>query len=85
MAARRDDSVDPLIVEVFENGVGVVGLVRTERVRLEFAQQRQRLRAVAGFPAGQAESGERSQPFHQGVNLRAQSAARASERLVAFF
>lgn len=85
MAAWRDDGFDPLMGEVLKDGVGIVGLVRTEGERLQFSQQWQCLRAVAGFTAGQAESGKRSQTFHQGVNLRAQSAARAPERLIPFF
>lgn len=39
MAAWRDNGIDPLISQVIEYGVGVVCLVRTERVRLQVAQQ----------------------------------------------
>lgn len=85
MAARRDDGFDPLIVKMFENGVGVVRLVRTERVGLQSAEQGQRLWAIPRLTAGQAESGKHSQPFDQGVDFRAQSAARAPERLIPFF
>jgi hypothetical protein len=34
MAARRDDGLDALIGEMLEDGIGIVGLVRTERRRL---------------------------------------------------
>lgn len=46
------------IREVFEDGVGVVGLVSAERTRLKVAEQRQCLRAVAGLTAGEAKSSE---------------------------
>ena len=59
------------------------GFYETRRLRPEAMEAT--AQAVAGFAAGQAESGERSQSFHPGVNLRAQSAARAPERLLPFF
>lgn len=85
MAAWRNDRLNAVIGEVFENGVGVVRFIGTEPVRLQVPQQWQRLRTVAGFAAGEVESGKRPQSFHERVNLCTQSATRSPERLVPFF
>jgi hypothetical protein len=85
MASRRDDRLDVVGSEVFEDGIGVVGLVSAERVRMQILQQWQSLWAVAGFTAGEAESCERPETFNQGVNLGTQSAPGSSEGLVTVF
>jgi len=82
MTSRRDDRLNVVGSEVFENGVGVVGFVGADRVRMQILKQRQRLWAVAGFTAGQSKSCHGSQSFHQRVNLGTQSAAGPTERLV---
>lgn len=42
-AARRDESLSAAGSEVFEDGVRIVGLIRTERVGLQVLRQGQRL------------------------------------------
>lgn len=85
MAARWDHRLDLVGCQMFEDGIGIVSLVGTDRIGLQAPQQGQRLGAVAGLTAGQREAGQRAQAFDEGVNLGAQSAARSPERLVAFF
>ena len=85
MATRRNDRLNAFIGKVVEDGVGVVRLIGTEPVWLQVSKQWQRLRTVAGFAAGEVESGKRPQSFHERVNLCAQSATRSPERLVPFF
>ena len=74
MTSRRNDGFNAGRREVLENGVRVVSLIRTERIRLQVQQKRQGLRAVAGFTSREAESGERPQTFNQGVDLGTQPA-----------
>ena len=85
MATRRNDRLDAVAVQMFEDGVGIVGLVGTEPVWMNALQQRDRFGAVAGLTAGKPKSGQAAQPVDQGVNLGAQSAAGSPERLVAVF
>jgi hypothetical protein len=85
MAARRNHRFDVVDGQMIEDGVGVVSLVGSERIRLQILQRCPRLRAVAGLAAGEGEAGQRSQPLDQGVNLGAQSAARSPQRLVTLF
>lgn len=85
VTAWRDNRFNAFVGKVFKDGVGVVSLICTERGWLQIRQQRKRLRAVAGFTTREAESSEHAQSLDQGVNLRAQSAARPPERLVTVF
>jgi len=39
MATRRDDGTNTTVCKVLEKGVGVVSLIRAERVRLKITQQ----------------------------------------------
>jgi hypothetical protein len=74
MAARRDDGFNACRSEVFEESIGVVSLIRAERLRLQIPEQRQGLQTVAGFAPRQVKSGERPQAFDQGVDFSTQSA-----------
>ena len=85
MATRRDDRLDTVVVQVFEEGLGIVGLVGGEPVRINALQQWDCFVAVAGLTAGKPESGQAAQSVDHGMNLGAQSAAGSPERLVAAF
>ncbi len=75
MFARRNNGFNPFVSKVFENGVGVVGLVGTERAWLQLPQKRQCLWAVTGLTAGELESGKSPQTFDQSMDFCTQSAA----------
>lgn len=85
MCAAWDDSLRGLLLPLRKQRIDVVSLVGRDAARPKFAQQWQRLGAVAGLPAGEPESGQHAQPVNQRVNLRAQAAARAAQRLFTFF
>lgn len=85
MTSRRDDGFNVAASKVFEDRVGVVGLVGAKRARMQILKQWQGLWAVAGFTTGEAKSGKTAQPLYQGMNLGAQSAAGSPERLITVF
>lgn len=61
MATRRNERLDAVVVQVFEDGLGIVGLVGSEPVWLDALQQWDRFGAVAGLTAGKPESGQAAQ------------------------
>lgn len=85
VTTRGNDRLNALGTQVREEGIGVVSLVGTERVRLQIIQQRQSLRAVAGLPAGETKPRQRSQTLNQGVDLGTQPAPASSEGLITLF
>ena len=52
VAARRDDDFDLSFGTVGQEGIDIVSLIGTERAGAQAFEQGQRLRAVAGLPAG---------------------------------
>jgi len=85
MATRRNDRLDGVGLEMFEDGLGIVGLVGSQPVWINALQQRDRFGAVAGLTAGKSKSRQATQALDQGVNLGAQSATGSPERLIAVF
>ena len=68
MATRRNDRVDSVAVEPFENGLGVVGLVGTDLVWMNTPQQRNRFGAVPGLASGKPKSGKAARAVCQAAS-----------------
>ena len=85
IAARRDNGLNVRGVQIINDSIAVVGLVRTDRTGFQSHSEWQGFGAVAGLSSGQMESGQGTQSFDYRVNLRAQSTTGSSERLIAVF
>ena len=85
IAARRDNGLNVRGVQIINDSIAVVGLVRTDRTGFQSQQERQGFGAVAGLSTRQMKSGQGTQSFNHGMDLRAQSATGTSERLIAVF
>ncbi len=62
--------------------VGIEGLIGEHHVRPHIRQQCVSAHQVMGFPAGQMETDRIAEGISQGMDFRAQSAARPPDRLV---
>ena len=74
----RDNRRDGARFEAFDEGVGVIGLVGEQSLRLDLRGQRLGLRDVMGLAAGQADDQGIAERIDDGVDFRREPAARPS-------
>src|SRR5471030_3003091 len=83
--ATGDDSLNACRIQMLHDRVCIVSLVGSQTGGFQFAQQRQSLGTVSSLSARQMKARKHTQAVDQGVNLGAQSATRAPDRLFSFF
>ena len=85
IGATGDDSLNACRFQMLQDRVRIVSFVGSQTGGFQFAQQGQSFGTVSGLSARQMKAGEHTQAVDQSVNLGAQSATRAPDRLFAFF
>ncbi len=85
VGARRNDRFGATLGDVLAQLVSIKGFIGDHRIGIDALEQRGSLRDVMCLALGQDESGKVAQALDQRVNLGAQSAPRAPDRLRAFF
>jgi hypothetical protein len=85
ISATGDDSLNACRFQMLHDRICIVSLVGSQTGGFQLAQQRQSFGTVSSLSARQMKAGEHTQAVDQSVNLGAQSAARAPDRLFAFF
>lgn len=83
--ATGDDSLNACRFQMLHDRICIVSLVGSQTGGFQFAQQRQSLGTVSSLSARQMKAREHTQAVDQSVNLGAQSATRAPDRLFSFF
>ena len=84
VAARRNHGFRAALGDVLAQVVCIEGFVGEHRIAIDILQQRGRLRDVMCLSLGQDQSGKIAQALDQRMDLGAQSAARAPDRLRPF-
>ena len=85
LGARRDDRFGAALGNGLAQVIRIKGFISDNGLSVNALKQRGRLGNVMRLPLSESESGKVSQAFDQGMNLGGQSAARAPDRLRAFF
>ena len=85
IGATGDNGLNARRIQMLHDRVCIVSLVGSQTGGFQLAQQGQSFGTVSSLSARQMKAGEHTQAVHQSVNLGAQSAARAPDRLFAFF
>ena len=75
MRTWRDDGGDAALVEMVEDGIGVVALVGEHRLRAAIAEQRDGLGAIVDLAAGQYEAERQPECVGEQVDLGRQTSS----------